>query len=88
MKRIYKYQLSITRVQEVVMPTGAKLLTAQMQGGMICVWAMVREGAELVKRRFSIVGTGHQSDLSEKNYVGTVQDDGFVWHVFDDGEAY
>lgn len=88
MNRIYKYQLAITDVQNVPMPYGAKLLTAQWQGNNLAVWAEVDDQlAEDHTRQFLIFGTGNPADRPMKSvYIATVQaPSGLVWHVFDNG---
>ena len=39
--RIWKYAMAHTEDQVILMPLGAKILTVQMQRGMIALWAMV-----------------------------------------------
>lgn len=93
---IYKYPLKITDEQSVDMPTGAKILSVQMQGKTLCLWASVNPENKQSKRTICIVGTGNPFD-EDRNvrlgtsegrgvgcvYLGTVQDQGFVWHVFE-----
>ncbi len=89
---IYKYPLSLEGrdVKEVRMPRGASVLTAQMQNGVLCLWALVPQdgaphfGAE-EDRRFLVVGTGHTLPESPTRYLGTVQLMGgaLVLHVFE-----
>jgi len=38
-KTTWKYPLEITDEQNLMMPEGAEILTAQMQGGTLCLWA-------------------------------------------------
>jgi len=65
----------------VHMPSGAAIVHVGMQRGGIMAWASTSEGP-LVVRRFETVGTGW--DVREDaEYVGTVQDREYVWHVFE-----
>lgn len=91
MKAIWKFPLSSTdqpgsNQQTISVPDGARFLTAQMQGSHICLWAVVDpENAELaVSRVVYIVGTGNPTENSvfDAEYVGTIQERVFVWHVF------
>jgi len=85
---IWKFPLQLNDETVIPMPAGAKVLCVQMQGRTICAWAVVDEQAPKERRRFYIRGTGHplgQAPIA--NYVGTVQIDGFVFHVFDGGSA-
>jgi hypothetical protein len=91
METIYKYPLKLTGEQTIEMPRGAEILSVQDQGGTICVWALVDTKSETKQYTFRIYGTGHelpeQCGMFERMiyaHVGSVQQDGFVWHVFMD----
>lgn len=84
MRVIYKYILQLTGDQYVLMPQGAKILSCQLQQGAICLWAEVETDVELVKRRFSILGTGQRIEqLVNRQFITTVQQGSLVWHVFE-----
>lgn len=81
---IYKYTLEFTdETQEVLIHKNATILTAQFQFGNICVWAAVDPDEPYEHRKFVIIGTGHGTVPSSANYVGTVQQSSYVWHVFE-----
>ncbi len=82
---IWKYQLAITDIQQVLMPDGAQLLCAQMQNGSLCLWAFVDPEAEKRVRTIEVIGTGHQNDDVPRKYISTVLmcADTLVWHVFE-----
>lgn len=84
MKRILKYPLEITDEQDVEMPAGADLLTAQFQDDSLMVWAVVEPDASMSVRRFRIIGTGAAIEGYPGGYLATAQDPqcGLVWHVF------
>ncbi len=85
MKTIYKYRIGPAYGFEIEMPRGAKILSAGMQQGHFCIWALVDTDEEMCKHEFMIYGTGW--DNVEGEFIGTVfEGDGFVWHVFDLGE--
>ena len=89
MHQIWKFPLRLKDNQLVRMPQGAKLLSVQLQNGQIQLWALVDlDYKERVNRMIAIRGTGHdvESALSDCEFIGTVQDGGLVWHVFDRGE--
>ena len=68
MKRIFKYELKIISEQEVFLPIGAEILSAQYQGNQLCIWAMVNDTAEYkVSTVIRIYGTGHK--IEETNLV-------------------
>lgn len=90
---IWKFPFKLAGRTEVLMPDGAKLLhVAQSnelgRGGDLCVWAQVWPDFPKVRRVLRVFGTGQLGVPSrpDARYVGTVHIDGFVWHVFDEGE--
>lgn len=85
-KTIWKYELSVTDEQSVMMPAGAKFLSVDRQGDWLCLWALVDPNKGKVRRGLGIVGTGNPCPYERAQFVGTVQAPPFVWHVFDLGE--
>ena len=85
-KAIWKFPLGRLSDQVVLMPRGAEILTTQMQGDEICIWALVDLGEKANERRgIQIYGTGHTIYNPEnKVYIGTVQTPPYVWHVFEE----
>lgn len=86
--RIWKFPLELTDTQQINVPLGTKILTAQIKDGEITMWGIVplvpdcREAEPLT---VEIHGTGTSDRPSEGlTYVGTVQSHAglFVWHVF------
>lgn len=86
--KIFKYDLSVTDVQDIEMPAGAVLLSVQMQYGRLCVWAVVNPEAPTMPRRFWVIGTGRTVPERIGIFLGTVQMAGgdLVWHVFGQGD--
>jgi hypothetical protein len=84
--KIFKYQLHLVNDQSIKMPVGTDILVAQVQDGVICLWAVVDEDAHNEIRKIYIVGTGHDVPL-ECQYISTVQLGHFVWHIFDGGSS-
>lgn len=39
---------------------------------------------ELETRYFAIYGTGWEMDLDNSKYIGTVLDNIFVWHIYEE----
>jgi len=92
MKTIHKYgmEISIRYEQEIQIPVNAKVLSVQIQdhggvgGRQLCMWALVDTELDYVVRRFRVFGTGHKVDTKHAyKHLATVQDGGFVWHVFE-----
>lgn len=80
---IHKYPIGITSRQTVEMPENAKILCVQMQDETPTLWAAVIPAAIRERRTIEIFGTGHPIDEAEREYIGTVQDESYVWHVFE-----
>ena len=90
--RIWKYAMAHTEDQVILMPLGAKILTVQMQRGMIALWAMVDEtftrsfpNAQMEPRHIGIFGTGNPMPDNPGIYINTFQEaDGMlIWHAFE-----
>lgn len=84
MKTIWKFPLAPDCVLD--MPIGAKVLTVQMQGDAVMLWALVDALAPKEQRRFLVYGTGHEIlDAGALTYVATFQMGGgvLVFHAFE-----
>ena len=82
---IWKFPLAITDRQTVTMPKGAQILSAQMQGTTLCLWALVDPAASRKDRTIEILGTGNPAPDAHRSYISTTQMAGgrLVWHVFE-----
>lgn len=83
MERIWKFELEFKSPQVIDMPKGAIILDIQLQENSPCLWAIVNEFAEIEQRRFIFCTTGSRLLETEKNYIGTVQENNFVSHLFE-----
>ena len=88
-KTIWKYVLEAGGSNLIRMPVGASLLTVQMQGSDVCMWALVDPSAATEGRRFRVIGTGHRIENADAlKYVSTFQpNEGgspLVFHVFEE----
>lgn len=80
---IWKFPLAITDRQHIEMPLGGKFLHVDQQASTLTLWAAVDPTAKKGRHTVRIVGTGHEFPPEWlPAYVGTVQMNGFVWHVF------
>lgn len=79
---IFKYELRITDEQKIDLPKGAIILSVQMQGDTLCLWAMVDTDNKLESRSIAIIETGDPCWCPNWNFIGTIQGPVFVWHVF------
>lgn len=66
----------------IELPIGSTILSCQEQDGRIAMWAMVTDRA-VTERIFCVYATGEMFDAEHKNYIGTVQRNGLVWHIFE-----
>ncbi len=82
MRAIWKFTLKVAGRQGVSVPRDAVPLSAQMQDDTLCVWCLVDPKAKSETVTVAIVGTGHAFDPTGWEFVGTVQQGAFVWHVF------
>lgn len=88
MKRvIYKYELALKYKQDIELPMDYDVLSVQCQNNSIMLWAVVYPTAEKVPRRIYIFGTGEKlpdnfNEYIRPGYLGTVQQDIYVWHIF------
>lgn len=87
MKTIYKYPILIEDKQVVSMPINAEILTAQIQNGVPCIWALVDTSSPLSDVLVRVYPTGGEVATSPNlKYCGTFQmiGGGLVFHVFVD----
>lgn len=86
METIWKYQLDVCSDQLVQLPTGAEILTAQVQHGTVQMWACVDPDSPLETHHIRIHGTGHCVLNHDKlKYISTfqLQNGNLVFHVFE-----
>jgi hypothetical protein len=84
MNTIHKFKIEIVDEQVIEIDPFAKILSFQVQNGEAFIWALVNSNNVKVPYRFAIVGTGNPFiyDKSDARFIGTVQLNGFVWHLF------
>lgn len=84
--RIFKYPLEITDQQDITLPYNSKILSCQMQGDALQLWALVDEETDVFcEKTIRIIGTGNPINDYDSTFkfISTVQDDrDFVWHIF------
>lgn len=85
--KILKYKIYVDNsTNEIAIPWNSKIRSLGVQTpGEICLWieTPVIDSVRNVNRAFHIFGTGHEIPPS-LNYVGTVFDDIYVWHVYEE----
>lgn len=89
--RIHKYPLPFTNLNTAVLlqlPVEAKLLDAQLQGGVVVLWALVDPNADSETREFALYATGATIDADTDHYIATIQlPRGLVGHLFEEIKA-
>jgi hypothetical protein len=83
MKQVWKFKLYPGSQECTEMPEGAEILSVAFQGGDLCMWARVDPEAILVKRSFTVYGTGHDIEYDNLRFYGTVFTGSLVFHVFE-----
>lgn len=89
MKTIYKYNLQVTDVQQIILPKGAKILCVQTQRNNLAMWAEV-DTDEITETESVIIGmfgTGHpipQQMEYNRHYISTfqIENGALVFHVY------
>jgi hypothetical protein len=98
--QIFKYKIPFEESNTVIkfpkkeflisMKTFQHPLSVAVQDSEIVMWAYAEDDYPPITRKFKAVGTGEHFNLNFDNmnllYIGTVQLDGFVWHIFEDQE--
>jgi hypothetical protein len=87
MKVIHKYPMPVLmdQVSFLQMPEDAHVLHAGFQDNRLCFWALIDPEQPMRHHTVRVIGTGQPIDDDVAliaDYVGTVQDGPFVWHVF------
>lgn len=85
---IWKFPVPISDLFTIKMPTGARLLTVQLQNGEPQLWALVDTSAPSVRRGLRVHGTGHRVESDIGAHIASFQllNGSLVFHVFDQGE--
>lgn len=85
METVFKYSLPEVGANGLELPKGAKVISADVQGQMICLWAIVNPEAPKETRQFVVAPTGNGVDVTGLDFIQTTFTvNGLVWHVFED----
>lgn len=83
MNTIFKTKLDICDFQTIELPQNFNILRLDKQDGVPCIWYECDSNMPIVKLDIYCVGTGwRMDDLPPMKYIGTIQQDGFVWHYY------
>jgi hypothetical protein len=83
MKTIHKFPLDITDAQILSVPISPEPLHVGLDpAGDPCIWMLVDTAQEKYPFTVYMVGTGQPCPYSVKEYVGSIHQNPFIWHVF------
>ena len=85
MRTIHKYEIPVAG-GEVIMPSGAKILSVGAQGGSLFLWAEVDTERYTQPKCIEVFGTGDEIPYNRKisrEFIGTAFMGPFVWHVYE-----
>jgi len=80
MSVIWKYSVPFGDEITIPLPGASEPLAVQMQDGVPMLWVKVATGIEPRPHIFRWVATGQT--VTGGSYVGTLQDEGLVFHLF------
>ncbi len=82
MRTIYKYGVPPVTSFKLEMPKHSQFNHLGLQQGCMFAWFEVDTDQPMEKRIFYVVGTGHAIP-ADTQYVATVQQPPFVWHLYE-----
>ena len=78
--KIFKYKVDNNGIS---LPTGARILSCQLQEHCLQIWALVDPDETTFDHYdIKVVATGHDFDPRDWDYLTTVQEEIFVWHIW------
>jgi hypothetical protein len=85
--KVFKYivpQPDEDYVSEIDLPVSAQILSVGIQNSQIVIWAKVEHPKEPTRIRQLVVGnTGVALPFTNGRFIGTVESNGIVWHIFE-----
>jgi hypothetical protein len=83
-RTVWKFTAPVQDQFAISMPIGAKLLSADIQEGIVCIWALVDPEEGLETRNFRLAGTGHPI-AEHVHFLETMvlHDGALVFHLFE-----
>jgi len=68
---------------QLEMPRGAQVVHIGIVKGVPSILARVKPDTETEIRRFALFGTADDIPADVGRYLGTFEDGGYIWHVFE-----
>ena len=83
-KTIWKFPVAVGRRTQL-MPTGAEILSVQVQRGAPQMWALVDTHKPSEAREFAVYGTGQPVPKDPGRFIDTFQvaDGDLIFHIFE-----
>jgi hypothetical protein len=78
---VWKYPVPLQDEFDLEIPGYCNAIAFQVQDGRPYVWVECKPEEPLSPYRFFLIGTGFRVP-NARAYVGTIQLDGFVWHLY------
>lgn len=83
MRIIHKAVIQICTRQVLRLPNSAIIRKVGMQGDKYCIWYEFEQVDTKTKDIIiHVVGTGHPEIANSWNYLDSIIDGGFVWHLY------
>lgn len=89
MKKVYKYKIQpdakdmgMFRIDVPNVPHGARFLHVGVQGDDVCIWLEVDPENRTTTYTLWSVGTGWGTVEPFREYLGSVQQGQYVWHLY------
>jgi hypothetical protein len=84
--RVYKYKI-LPDKPAMQLHKGSEILHVGVQNREFYLWALVNPEEHVEVRLITVYGTGWPINMAFGSYkhLGTIQEDGFVWHIFEEG---
>jgi len=89
MRVVWKFEMNVGSDDVFLqMPAISQIVEARFHPAtkMVTLWALCKSDTPLVTKTFMIVGTGQTYDRVDEQvvqYIWTVFDDDYVWHIFE-----
>lgn len=88
MKTVYKYPIGL-HIKKIEIYKNAKILSAGYDpSGILCVWALVDTEQEKEEVYFFSIGTGWDLPRCDLEFIDTVNDGPYMWHIFKANENF
>ncbi|KRB22704.1 hypothetical protein ASE05_16110 [Mesorhizobium sp. Root172] len=82
MKTIWKFEIELSGSQPLFAPD-VRIISAGLDpNGVLCVWGTVDTDKPQRQIEVAVCGTGGTLPQHPLEFVGTVKDGPFMWHVF------